>query len=115
MTTLASAKAAAKSASEAKASESSVAANAKAAQTAETNASASAQSAKASETAAKSAQSAAEKARDEAKAIAGGDYANRIHAHQHAVGGEDPITPEMIGAVSRAEWEASLIVPATVE
>ena len=37
------------------------------------------------------------------------------HAHSHAIGGTDPITPEMIGAVSRAEWEASLLTPATVE
>ena len=37
------------------------------------------------------------------------------HASNHAIGGRDAITPAMIGAVSRAEWEASLIVPATVE
>lgn len=37
------------------------------------------------------------------------------HAANHAKGGRDPITPAMIDAVSREEWLASLIVPATVE
>lgn len=41
--------------------------------------------------------------------------AAKTHAHNHAIGGSDPITPEMIGAVSRAEWEASLLTNATVE
>jgi hypothetical protein len=71
--------------------------------------------AKESEKAAKEAQTAAEQAAREAQAAAGGDFADRIHAHQHAVGGSDPITPAMIGAVSREEWQASLMAPATVE
>lgn len=37
------------------------------------------------------------------------------HAANHAKGGRDPITPESIGAVSREEWAANLLMNATVE
>ena len=37
------------------------------------------------------------------------------HASNHGKNGKDPITPAMIGAVSREEWAATLIANATVE
>lgn len=80
-----------------------------------TQAKASEGNARSSEMAAKAAQEAAERARDEAQEVAGGEFASKTHAHHHAIGGSDPITPAMIGAVSREEWEASLLVKASVE
>lgn len=107
--------AAERSANEATASKESAEASELAAESAEASAKASERAAASSAEAAKSAQAAAEKARDEAQQAAGGEFADKIHAHQHSADGSDPITPAMIGAVSRAEWEANLLASATVE
>lgn len=47
--------------------------------------------------------------------LPGMDYASSKHASQHAIGGNDPISPESIGAAPGAYVEAILNIPAGTE
>ena len=43
------------------------------------------------------------------------DKADKNHAADHFTGGADPITPEVIGAISLEQWASNLLQTATIE